>query len=335
MTKKILIVRFSSIGDIVLTTPVIRALKTQYNGGDVELHYLTKSAFEAVLSANPYLDQLYTIQRDVAEISGKLRRQQYDHVIDLHNNLRSLQLKMALRRPTRTLDKLDLRRLLYIRCKINLLPNKHVVDRYLEVVRPLGVVNDKRGLDYFLRPQDYVDPDSLPAVHREGYIAIVIGGKHSGKLYPVQQLIQLCRLLQAPVILLGSAEDRQRGDTIAAQAGQQVFNACGLFSLNQAAALVRDAQCVISNDTGLMHIATAFKKQIISLWGATVPQFGMYPYLPGTGSQILEAQSRERPYSKHGGKALFKSPYDCWSGLEPEKIYQAVQGNVQPSAAFS
>ena len=329
MTKKILIVRFSSIGDMVLTTPVIRAIKTQYNDGDVELHYLTKSAFISVLRANPYLDRIFAIQRHVSEVTDALRKQQYDYVIDLHNNLRSWQVKIALRRPTFTLDKLDLRRLLYIRCKINLLPNKHIVDRYLEVVRPLGITNDGYGLDYFLQPQDEIDPIELPVIHRDGYIVIVIGGKHIGKLYPVQQLVQVCLQLQTPVVLLGGQEDRQRGDSIAEQAGARVFNACGRFTLNQSAALVRDARYVISNDTGLMHIATAFKKRIISLWGATVPEFGMYPYLPGEGSQILEAQSQQRPYSKHGDKALFRSPYVCWTGLEPEKIILAAQGSIR------
>ncbi|MBI1422259.1 MAG: glycosyl transferase [Gammaproteobacteria bacterium] len=329
MTKKILLVRFSSIGDIVLTTPVMRAIKTQYNDGDVELHYLTKSVFTPVLGANPYLDRLFTLERNVAEVADVLRRQQYDYIIDLHNNLRSWQVKRALSRPTYTLDKLDLRRLLYIRCKINLLPNKHIVERYLDVARPLGIVNDGCGLDYFLRPQDEINLQSLPVTHRHGYVAIVIGGKHAGKLYPVQQLVQVCRQLQEPVVLLGGREDQQRGDSIVAQVGARVFNACGRYSLNQSAALVRDARYVISNDTGLMHIATAFKKRIISLWGATVPEFGMYPYLPGEGSQILEAQSPQRPYSKHGDKALFRSPYACWTGLEPEKIILAAQGGIR------
>lgn len=328
MTKKILIIRFSSIGDIVLTTPVIRAIKNQFNHGVVEVHYLTKSIYEPILSANPYLDKLHTIKRNAGEISGLLREQQYDYVIDLHSNLRSFLVKRALGRHSRTLDKLDLRRLLYIRFKINFMPNRHIVDRYMDVVKPLGVKNDMRGLDYFLRPQDEIDPLGLPVLHRDGYIALVIGGKHTGKLYPVELLIQVCQHLDSPVVLLGSAGDRARGEAIVRQVGDKVFNACGLYTLNESAALIRDAQFVISNDTGLMHIATAFRKKIISLWGATVPEFGMYPYMPGEGSQILEAESPQRPYSKHGGKALFKSPYTCWSGLEPEKIILAAQGNA-------
>jgi len=328
MTKKVLIVRFSSIGDIVLTTPVIRVVKTQFNHGDVEVHYLTKSIYEQLLAANPYLSKIHTIHQHVGEVSGLLRQQRYDYVIDLHNNLRSFQVKTALGRPSRSLNKLDMRRLLYIRFKINLMPNSHIVDRYLDVVKPLGVSNDMRGLDYFLRAQDEIDSPGIPLSHRGDYIAIVIGGKHAGKCYPVQQLVRVCRQLQLPVILLGGSCDWERGEAIVEQVGDKVFNACGRYSLNQSAALVRDAQLVISNDTGLMHIATAFKKKIISLWGATVPEFGMYPYLPGEGSLILEADSRQRPYSKHGGKALFKSPYASWSGLEPEKIILAAHGGI-------
>lgn len=328
MTKKILIVRFSSIGDIVLTTPVIRTVKKQYNDGDVELHYLTKSVYQPILAANPYIDKLHTIQRHVSEVSDELKAQDYDFIIDLHNNLRSSQVKRALRRPSRSLHKLLLRKFIYIRFKIDVMPDRHIVDRYMDVAAPLGVKNDMQGLDYFLRPEDEVDSATLPASHRNGYIAIVIGGQHSGKLYPVNSTVRLCQLLHAPVILFGSQDDHQRGQEIKTQVGDKVFNACGRFSLNQSAALIRDSQFVITNDTGLMHIAAAFRKKIISLWGATVPQFGMYPYLPGAGSKILEANSRRRPYSKHGGKALFKSAYTSWDGLEPEKIVQAINADT-------
>lgn len=326
MTKKILIVRFSSIGDIVLTTPVIRAVKTQFNDGDVDVHYITKSIYAPILAANPYISRLHTIQDNVSEVSNLLRHEHYDFVIDLHNNLRSFQLKTALQRPVLSLDKLDLRRFLYIRFKINLMPDNHIVDRYLNVVSPLGVKNDMRGLDYFLRAQDEIEFQTLPEKHRKGYIAMVIGGKHSGKLYPVELLVKVSRELSLPIILLGGPTDRKRGEMIVEQVGNKVFNACGLYSLNESATLVRDAEFVISNDTGLMHIATAFRKKIISLWGATVPEFGMYPYMPGEGSQILEAKSPQRPYSKHGDKALFRKPYSCWTGLEPENIILAAQG---------
>ena len=328
MTDKILIIRFSSIGDIVLTTPVIRTLKQQYKQGDVEVHYLTKQSYRSILAANPYIDQLHTIDRSVSEVIARLRQFEYRYVIDLHNNLRSFQLRTALRRPSRTLAKLSLRRWLFINFKINLLPNTHIVDRYMDVVRPLGIVNDNLGLDYFLRAEDEIDLAALPTSHHRNYIAIVIGGQHEGKLYPRHLLVEVCRQLSTPVMLLGGPEDRQRGEWIAQQVGDQVFNACGKFTINQTAALVRDAQCVISNDTGLMHIAAAFKKKIISLWGATVPEFGMTPYLPGPGSQILEAVSRQRPYSKHGKKARFRTSYNCWTGLEPERIVAATLGNV-------
>jgi ADP-heptose:LPS heptosyltransferase len=328
MTDKILIVRFSSIGDIVLTTPVIRTIKKQYRQGDVEVHYLTKAGYGPILAANPYVDQLHTLERHVSEVIDRLKRFNYDFVVDLHNNLRSFQLRTALGRPSRSLNKLTLRRWLYINLKINLMPANHIVDRYLQVAQPLGVVNDNQGLDYFLRPQDEIDPAQLPAGRRQNYVAIVIGGQHEGKLYPQHLLVEVCRQLSAPVILLGGPEDRQRGEWIAQQVGPAVFNACGKFTLNQTATLVRDAQCVISNDTGLMHIAAAFNKKIISLWGATVPEFGMSPYHPGAGSQILEAQCRQRPYSRHGKKALFKSAYNCWTGLEPERIVAAVQGEA-------
>jgi heptosyltransferase-2 len=331
MKKKILVIRFSSIGDIVLTTPVIRTLKQQLDHGDVEIHYLTKRKFADILAANPYIDQLHSIERKVSEVAEQLKQQQFDTVIDLHNNPRSFQVKRLLQRPSYSVNKEILRRWFYIKTGINLLSGSHIVERYMKTVAPLGVHNDQLGLDYFLRAEDEIDPQRLPASHRQQYIAVVIGGKHQGKLYPEDLVASVCRQLNTPVILLGDKEDQARGEWIAQQGGEAVYNACGQYTLNQSACLIRDAACVITNDTGLMHIAAALKKKIISLWGATVPEFGMTPYLPGPGSQILEAVSSQRPYSRHGQKPWFKKHYNCWHGLEPEKIVAAALGDASAS----
>ncbi len=323
---KLLLIRFSSIGDIVLTTPVIRCTKQQANGGDVEIHFLSKKKYQSILQTNPYIDQLITIEKSVSEVADRLKAEKYDYIIDLHHNLRSRHVKTLLSCPAYTFKKLSLKKWLFATFKINLLPNVHVVDRYMETVKPLGVHNDNQGLDFFISNEDKLDKHSLPETHQQTYIALVIGGQHPGKLYPTEKIIEVCQRFEQPVILLGGPEDNERAEVIATAVGDKVFNSCGKYSLNQSATLVRDAECVITNDTGLMHIAAALKKRVISIWGATVPQFGMYPYLPGPGSQILEpAEECDRPYSKLGNKTFYKAAYNCWKGLEPERIVATVR----------
>ena len=320
---KVLIVRFSSIGDIVLTTPVVRGLREQLP--DVEIHYLTKERYRFVLEHHPSIDRLWTIDKDVGEVGEALQAEGFDHVIDLHANFRSARVRKLLGVPSTTFRKLSFKKWLFATFHWNLLPDEHVVDRYLAAAEGLGVRPDSRGLDYFLGPQDAVRLEDLPEGFHAGFVAIVIGGQHPGKLYPTDRVAELCRLLQRPVVLLGGPEDRARGDQIAAAQDASVYNACGRYSFNESVSLLQQADCVVSNDTGLMHVAAALKKRVLSIWGATVPQFGMAPYRPGEGSRILEPSCDcRRPYSKLGNKVFYKPAYDCWDGLEPAVVAAAV-----------
>jgi len=146
---KYLILRFSSIGDIVLTTPVIRCLKQQVSGAEV--HFLTRKPFESVVSHNPYIDSLWLFENSATEIAEQLKNEHYDGIIDLHHNARTHVLKWTLRRPSFSFRKLNLEKWLSVNLKINRLPDLHIVDRYLETVASLGVKNDGKGLDYLDR----------------------------------------------------------------------------------------------------------------------------------------------------------------------------------------
>jgi len=302
---KILIIRFSSIGDIVLTTPVIRCLRQQLGA---EVHFLTKQSFRAVLTANPYVDRLITIEKEVTEVLPDLQAEQYDYVIDLHRNLRSWRVKRALGAKAFSFDKINWQKWLMVNFKINRLPNVHIVDRYLATVKPLGVTNDGKGLDYFIPPdeelvvgaEDSSHPLILPSSDLT-FIAFVIGAAHATKRLPTDKIISICQKIKEPVILLGGPDDAERGEQIANAAGAHVLNACGKLKLNQSASVVRQAWKVITHDTGLMHIAAAFQKDIISVWGNTIPEFGMYPYNPEEASKntILEVKDLPcRPCSK-------------------------------------
>jgi len=308
--KKILIIRFSSIGDIVLTTPVIRCLKKQLNA---EVHYLTKSSFKGILNNNPYVDKVHTIEKEISsELIAELKNENFDFIADLHHNLRTLRLKKALNISSKSFPKYNIQKWLLVNLKIDRMPKMHIVDRYMETVSSLGVVNDAKGLDYFIPETSKVDLSRLPEIQSNGYVGIVIGGQHATKMMPILKLIELCDSLSEPIVLLGGPEDKLRGEEIVNAVGVKVFNGCGQFKLDESASLVQQANWVITHDTGLMHIAAAFKKRIVSVWGNTVPELGMYPYLPDPRSKIVQIKGLScRPCSKIGYSKCPKSHFKC------------------------
>ena len=310
--KKILFIRFSSIGDIVLTTPVIRCVKQQVQGAEV--HVAVKKAFLPVVSANPYIDKIHVLGDDLKALTGLLRKERFDFIADLHCNIRSFYIRLSLHRPSAGFPKLNFRKWLLTRFHINRMPGIHIVDRYFRAVEPLGVKNDGKGLDYFIPDDEEIGMASLPAEFRKGYTAFVIGAKHATKKLPEHKIISICRKMNSPVILLGGPEDAPAGDRIAAACGPRVMSMCGKATLNGSASLVKQADAVITHDTGLMHIAAAFRRRIVSVWGNTVPELGMYPYMPGDEerSLIVEVKGlRCRPCSKLGYDRCPKGHFRC------------------------
>ena len=313
--KKILIIRFSSIGDIVLTTPVIRCIKEQKPG--IEIHYLTKASFKGILENNPHISKIHSIQKDVKEVIADLQKENFDYVVDLHNNIRSMQTKKALDKSVSTFKKLNFKKWILVNFKINQMPNVHVVDRYMDTISDLNVKNDKKGLDYFIPDKDEINISALPASHKSGYIGFVIGAKHFTKQLPIEKIISICKKINLPIILLGGKEDEQRGKEIETAVGTNIYNACGKYNLNQSASIIRQATKVITHDTGLMHIAAAFKKEIISVWGNTVPAFGFAPYLPAPQSKMVEVKNLScRPCSKIGHDKCPKGHFKCMMEID-------------------
>src|SRR5882724_10181150 len=209
---KILIIRFSSIGDIVLTTPVPRCIKTQLE--NVEIHYATKSQYQSILENNPYIDKVFLLKDDLNELIVDLRKENHDVVLDLHNNLRTRILKWKLGVHSYSFNKLNIEKWLMVNFKINQLPDVHIVDRYLETAKSLGVKNDALGLDYFIPEKDEVPWDWFPETHRKGVIAYAIGAQHETKKLPVNRMIELCNKINRPIILLGGKEDFENGEQV-------------------------------------------------------------------------------------------------------------------------
>ncbi|MFH1296821.1 MAG: glycosyltransferase family 9 protein [Bacteroidota bacterium] len=324
--QKILIIRFSSIGDIVLTTPVIRCLKEQMP--EVEIHYLTKKQYIPILQSNPCITKLHLFRENFQELIPKLKAEQFDHIVDLHKNFRSHYVRFRLGRPASSFPKLTLQKWLISAFHIDRLPRIHIVDRYFRAVQKFGIKNDRRGLDYFLLDAEQVDiSQRFPEIH-SGFIAIAIGAKHQTKIFPAGRVATLCDQLPLPVILLGGKEDMARGEAIRKQSIATVVNACGLLPLNESASVITQASTVISNDTGLMHIAAALGKPVISIWGNTVPAFGMCPYFREELkhlSTIIEVPGlRCRPCSKLGYNTCPEGHFDCMEKIDLNKILDVV-----------
>lgn len=341
---KILVIRFSSIGDIVLTTPIVRCIKKQYP--HAEIHFLTKKQFHDVVAYNPYISKVHYLESDIQPVVLDLLKEKFNFVIDLHHNLRTKYVKALLKQAfdsrveTFSFNKLNVRKWVLTNFKLNMLPDKSIVERYFETVKKLKVKNDGQGLDYFIPTEEEISKEDLPMSHSLGFVACAIGGQHETKKMPLAQWISLCTQLQFPIVLLGGKEDAAKAEEICKIDSVKIYNACGKFTLNESADIVRRSRFVITHDTGLMHIAAAFKKPIISIWGNTVPEFGMFPYYGYNNlksnvaplSFIIENKKVScRPCSKIGYEKCPKKHFNCMNKLEVQEIV-AIADNLIKTA---
>jgi ADP-heptose:LPS heptosyltransferase len=305
---------------------VVRCLKQQLPNSNV--HYLCKKQYEPILVDNPYIDKIYCIRQKIDEVIEELGAEKYDHIVDLHKNFRSLGIRKKLGVKATSFPKLNFQKWLLVHFKINRMPAVHIVDRYFEAVKQLDVKNDLQGLEYFIPKKDEVLIDSLPKTFNEGYVGFVIGGQHKTKQLPIEKSVEILQKINQPVVILGGPEDSAQAEGIIKLLDGNLFNACGKFNINQSASLVRQADVIITGDTGLMHVAAAFRKKIISIWGNTVPEFGMYPYLPGKEilSKIFEVKNLScRPCSKIGFDKCPKGHFKCMQVIDGEEVARQVE----------
>jgi ADP-heptose:LPS heptosyltransferase len=311
MALKLLVIRFSSIGDIVLTSPVVRCLSQQLE--NAEVHYLTKKRYAMIMESNPFVSKVYSYEKSLSDVLPMLRAEKYDHIIDLHNNLRSHRVMYSLLRRSKSFNKLNIEKWLMVRFKVNRLPKVHIVDRYLDAAANLGVVNDGKGLDFFIPEKERVDISTNYPALLNGFLSFVIGGNHNTKILPADMVADIISKIDIPVVLLGGKEDALRAGIITGLTHGKALDLCGKLKLMESASMVQQSKAVITNDTGLMHIAAAFNKPIVSVWGNTIPEFGMYPYLPaGTPSLVTEVKNLNcRPCSKLGYKECPLKHFNC------------------------
>lgn len=291
-----------------------------------EVHFLTKKRNADLLQANPYIDKIQLYDGSISNLISDLKAEKYDYIIDLHNNLRSLAVKFSLNAQSYSFNKLNFRKLLFTRFGINTMPDRHIVDRAMETLRSFNIENDGKGLDYFIPDGDEFLQDELPENFRSGYIALVLAGTYTTKKMPVAKYRNLISGSNVPFVLLGGKSERILASEILDWNTGNVVDFTGQLRINQSASLVKKARLVISNDTGLMHIAAAFRKKILSVWGNTSPEFGMYPYLPGKGSEMIEVKGLAcRPCSKLGYRKCPKKHFRCMNDIQEDKIIDWVK----------
>ena len=310
MSSKILIVRFSSIGDIVLTSPIVRCVHRQLGA---EVHFLTKTKFKTLLQHNPYLTKCYGINNKISEVITELKAENYDYVIDLHKNLRTQDLKFRLGVKSYSFDKLNIEKWLRVNLKIDKLPQKHLVDRYFEGLRELQIENDGKGLDHFISPSEQEEANAIVGALNK-YNVLVLGANYYTKRIPTALSEQIITKASYSVVLLGGKDVKSEAEILAEKYPVETINLVGKTSLAISAGIIRKSHEVHSGDTGLMHIAAAYKKKIHTYWGNTTPELGMYAYLPKTAPKRTDHQVLDlscRPCSKLGYDKCPKTHFKC------------------------
>jgi heptosyltransferase-2 len=303
----------------------MRCLKQQVP--KVEVHYLTKSTFKGILENNPFIDKLW-LWEDEKEIVSFLKNEKFDYIIDLHNNLRTSILKWKLNVPSFSFQKLNIEKYLFVNFRLKVLPSIHIVDRYLQTLDFFNVVNDNKGLDYFLTLEEEKFGLEIKQKLGSSYIAFVVGALKGTKKLPKEKQIELCKKLNKPLVLLGGKAEIDDGKAITSALQKDLINLCGGITLGQSAAVIKYASAIITHDTGLMHIAAAFQKPIVSIWGNTVSEFGMSPYMPQNSSLNYNSQVNNltcRPCSKIGFATCPKGHFNCMNQQDLNKIAELIK----------
>lgn len=324
---KVLFIRFSSIGDIVLTFPVVRCVAAQVP--NVTIHYLTKPVYTDLLRACPGITVVKTLEESLWKTAQQLRLENYDYVIDLHHNLRSEIIRRLLGTKSKAFPKLNFEKWLLTKFNINRLPKKHVVDRYFEAVSELRVKNDDKRTPFLIpiSSQQFVDEKfDLP----EKFIAVSMGAQFATKQIPIEKLIEILQSVDGTVVLLGGKEDTKRAlELTESLKKNQLINLCGELPLLSSAYVVSKASKLLTGDTGLMHIASFFDVEIISVWGNTVPDFGMFPYRSkeqATKDVIFKVDDLScRPCSKIGHSSCPKGHFKCMLNQDTNAIVKTIK----------
>lgn len=322
--EKILVVRLSSIGDIVLTTPILRSLRACKP--QAEIHFLTKKAFSSLLVHNPNVDRVISFEGDLKATIKLLQSEGYTAMLDLHQNTRSRILRFKLGVPTKVFPKDRLKVLFYTKFRVGELPKRHTVDRYAVALGAMGCKLDAGRLEFYLPEEAPKMAAQILAQHfDQSPYCIALGGNFATKRWPREYFVELIRALGRPAVLLGGPAEREDAKWIAAQVQERVFVAAGEYDLLLSAAIMKQCSFAITHDSGFMHIATAFSMPLFAIWGSTVEGLGFTPYRAPEARILQVAGLSCRPCSKLGYDACPKGHFKCMRDLHPAMVLQVIQ----------
>ena len=322
----VLLVRFSSIGDILLTTPLVRALARRHP--DAKLVYVTKRAMAPLVADHPKVAEVVALEPDepLRHLARRLRALGPTHGLDLHGSLRSATLRLLVRCRWSAYRKRKVARSTLISVKVDLYGRPAPVpERYFEAARSLDVHPDGGRPEFYIGqgPKDraaaWLAERSLADA---AVVALAPGAAHATKRWPLSHWIVLAqRLSEAGYrpIVLGGPDDRGIALQLAAEGSAE--NAVGEFSLQETGALLARARVLVSGDTGVMHMATGVGTPVVALFGPTVEQFGFFPYR--APSIVLQRDLACRPCSSTGTAQCPLGHHRCMVDLTPREVAAA------------
>jgi heptosyltransferase-2 len=327
LAPDVLVVRFSAIGDILLITPLLRAIRARYPGARIAV--LTKEQYVPLLSHNPHLSEVLSVApaEGIRAIARRIRGVRYTHLLDLHGNLRSRALRRLAPGPWRSYAKRWLERATLITVKRDIygapIP---IAERYFEAAAELDVHPDGQPPDFFIGEQaDEYAAGRLSALglgQDRPIVAMAPGAAHATKRWPAEYWVDLIRRITptgADVAVLGGPDDAELARRISDLAGANVGSVAGALGLQETGAVIRRAELLVSGDTGVMHMATGVGTPVVALFGPTVRQFGFFPYQRNAG--VVELDLPCRPCSAHGSARCPLGHHRCMRQMLPDLVF--------------
>jgi len=318
--KKILVIRLSSLGDVLLTTPLLRSIKKM--NSDISIDFILREEYEDILVHNPNINKLYKYAESKLEkqiLFNSIIAQNYEIVIDLQNNIRSRELTRILKCSVFKLKKRHIDKFLFVYLKINKLKDAPPIPvRYANAFDMIEL--DDNGLDFKTdnQPNEQLQTD-------EKFIGICPGSKHYTKRWPKGYYIELGKLLESnnyEVVLLGGKDDLDLCDEIAKELSNPI-NLCNENDVMQTAADMMMCKAVYCNDSGLMHLAAAVNVPAIAFFGSTVREFGFFPYK--SNSLVMERDELQcRPCTHIGKKWCPQRHFSCMLEITPEDAIESL-----------
>ncbi|MBI4429778.1 MAG: lipopolysaccharide heptosyltransferase II [Ignavibacteriales bacterium] len=337
--SKTLVIRFSSVGDIVLSTPLLRVLRKRFPQGQID--YVTKKEYAELVRSNHNLNLTYELDasggfQELRRLKRRIMEEKYDLVVDIHNSIRSRYLRSFLGTQTAVVDKRELERHLLVKFKRNLYKEVvSVADRYIECVEEFGVEKDGEGLELYI-PDEVLFGVSgkiakLALSRFEKVIGLCPASRHFTKRWPEDRFAELgirfARNIGAKILIFGARDDAALCSGITMQindhAGEErATDFSGQFSLLETAAAMQFCDVVVTNDTGLMHMAAAMHKKVVAIFGSTVREFGFFP--AGTENAVLEKKGLYcRPCSHIGRPSCPEVHFRCMKDISVDEVFMA------------